>query len=460
MRPLYRTLIFAAIAWAVALPGERAVAQTSIREHDQIGWAETEFYKDAEWERSSRAAPKDLQWWQDAKFGLLIQWGPSTLTGEEISWSRGARGGKDGGAGDIPVEVYDNLYKRFNPVKFNADDWVRAAQQAGQRYIVFQAKHHDGFCLWNTKTTAYNIMNTPFHRDVLAELAEACRKANMPLGIYFSQRDWYHPDYFGPHHDRFITFMHQQIRELLTNYGPIRILWFDAWYPGVYRAEHWKSQELFEGARWLQPGIIINNRSGLPGDFDTPEQHVGEFQINRPWETVMSLGQQWAWKPNDELKSTKESVDVLVRCAVGGGNWLLGLGPMPDGRIEPRQVARVAEIGQWLKKYGETIYGTRGGPFISAEWGGATCRGNKIYLHLLRWSGVREKGGGREAWSIDKLLRLPPLAQKIAASKVLSGGKATVTQTDDGIEIQVHKEFRDPIDTIIELTLDEPVVGS
>ena len=210
MRPLYRILIFAAIAWAVALLGETAVAQTSIREHDLIGWAETEFYKDSEWERSSRAAPKDLEWWQDAKFGLLIQWGPSTLTGEEISWSRGARGGKDGGAGDIPVEVYDNLYKRFDPVKFNADEWVRAAQQAGQRYIVFQAKHHDGFCLWNTKTTAYNIMNTPFHRDVLAELSEACRKAKMPLGIYFSQRDWYHPDYFGPHHDRFITYMHDR----------------------------------------------------------------------------------------------------------------------------------------------------------------------------------------------------------------------------------------------------------
>ena len=460
MRSLYLTLMVVVVAWAIVLPGEFAFAQTSIREHDPIGWAETEFYKDAEWEKSSRAAAEELKWWEDAKFGLLIQWGPSTLTGEEISWSRGARGGPDRGVGDIPIEVYDNLYKKFDPVKFNADEWVRAAQQAGQRYLVFQAKHHDGFCLWNTKTTAYNIMNTPFHRDVLAELAEACRKANMPLGIYFSQRDWYQPDYFGPHHDLFITYMHEQIRELLTNYGPIRILWFDAWYPGTYRAEHWKSEELFEKARKLQPGIIINNRSGLPGDFDTPEQHVGEFQINRPWETVMSLGLQWAWKPNDELKSLKECLDVLIRCAAGGGNWLLGLGPMPDGRIEPRQVERTKEIGDWLRKYGESIYGTRGGPFISAEWGGTTWRGNKVYVHLLRWSGVREKGGGREAWSIDKVLRLPPDTQRITDSLVLTGGKAVVAQTDDGIEIQVPKEYRDPIDTIIELTFDTSAAGS
>ena len=462
MRPLLRALIFAAVVWEPVLAGGGAFGQTSVIE----GYPVIESFSPQAWEKSSRALPKDIEWWQDAKFGVLIQWGPVVLTGKEVSWSRGGSRGPEGGSpnGEIlretgltPVEVYDNLYKRFDPVKFNADEWVRTAQQAGLRYFIFQAKHHDGFCLWNTKTTPYNIMNTPVHRDLLKEMAEACRRANMPLGIYFSQRDWYHPDYFDPHHERYIAYMQEQVRELLTNYGPVRILWLDAWYPGIFKATDWKSEELFEMARRLQPGIIINNRSSLPGDFDTPEDYVSEFQINRPWEHDFPVSAQWAWKPNDQIKSLKESLDIFVECVVRGGNALLGLGPMPDGQLDPRQVERVKEIGEWLKKYGEAIYGTRGGPFISAEWGGATWRGNKIYLHLLRWSGVRERGGGREAWSIDKVLRLSPITQRVTASKILTGGKAAVTQTDDGIEIQVPIEHRDPIDTIIELTLDEPV---
>jgi len=462
MRPLGRALIFAAVVWELVSGSRAAFGQTSVNE----GYPVIESFSPQAWEKSSQALPKDIEWWQDAKFGVLIQWGPVVLTGKEVSWSRGGSRGPEGGSpnGEIlqetgltPVEAYDNLYKSFDPVKFNADDWVRTAQQAGLRYFIFQAKHHDGFCLWNTKTTPYNIMNTPIHRDLLREVAEACRKANMPLGIYFSQRDWYHPDYFGPHHERYIAYMHEQVRELLTNYGPVRILWLDAWYPGVFKATDWKSEELFEMARRLQPGIIINNRSSLPGDFDTPEDYVSEFQINRPWEHDFPVSAQWAWKPNDQIKSLKESVEIFVECVVRGGNALLGLGPMPDGQLDPRQVERAMEIGGWLRKYGEAIYGTRGGPFISAEWGGATWRGNMIYLHLLRWSGVREKGGGREAWSIERVIRLPPIAQRVTASKILTGGKAAVTQTDDGIEIQVPIEYRDPIDTIIELTLDKPV---
>src|ERR1019366_1685301 len=299
-----------------------------------------------------------------------------------------------------------------------------------------------------------NITNTPVRRDLLKETAEACRKANMPFGIYFSQRDWYHPDYFGPHHERYVNYMFEQLRELLTEYGPVRILWLDAWYPGVFKASDWRAEELYEMARRLQPGIIINDRSGLPGDFDTPEDYISEFQINRPWEHDFPVTAQWAWKQNDEVKTLKECLEIIVTCAVGGGNALLGLGPMPDGKLDPRQVERTKEIGDWLRKDGESIYGTRGGPFISAEWGGTTWRGNKVYVHLLRWSGVREKGGGREAWSIDKVLRLPPITQRITDTLALTGGKATVAETDDGIEIQVPKEYRDPIDTIIELTFD------
>jgi alpha-L-fucosidase len=463
MRPLYRVPILRVVVWGLMVAGQAAFGQTSVIE----GYPVIESFSPAAWERSSRAAPRDMEWWQDAKFGLLIQWGPVVLTGKEVSWSRGGSRGPEGGspngetlkeAGLTPVEVYDNLYKRFDPVKFNADEWVQTAQQAGQKYFIFQAKHHDGFCLWNTKTTPYNIMNTPLHRDLLKEMAEACRKAGMPLGIYFSQRDWYHPDYFGPHHERYIAYMLEQVRELLTNYGPVRILWLDAWYPGIFKATDWKAEELFEMARRLQPGILINNRSGLPGDFDTPEDYVSEFQINRPWEHDFPVSAQWAWKPNDRIKSLEGSLDIIVECVVRGGNALLGVGPMPDGQLEPRQVERMKEIGEWLKKYGEAIYGTRGGPFISAEWGGTTHRGTKVYVHLLRWSGVQEKGGAREAWSIDRVLCLPATTQRITASRVLTGGKATVKQSDDAIEIRVPKEHRDPIDTIIELTFDKPIV--
>jgi alpha-L-fucosidase len=462
MLSLCRALIFATAVWPIVLAGEVAFAQTSVIE--DYPFVES-FAKDA-WEKSSRAAAKDMAWWQDAKFGVLIQWGPVVLTGKEVSWSRGGSRGPEGGApnGEIlhetgltPVEAYDNLYKRFDPTKFKAAEWVQTAQQAGQRYFIFQAKHHDGFCFWNTKTTPYNIMNTPIHRDLLKEIAEACRKANMPLGIYFSQRDWYHPDYFGPRHERYIAYMHEQVRELLTNYGRVRILWLDAWYPGIFKSTDWKSEELFEMARQLQPGIIINNRSGLPGDFDTPEDYVSEFQISRPWEHDFPVSAQWAWKPNDQIKSLKGSLDVIIECVVRGGNALLGVGPMPDGQLDPRQVERMKEIGEWLRKYGEAIYGTRGGPFISAEWGGATWRGNNVYVHLLGWSGVREKGGGREAWSIEKVLRLPAIAQKITDNRILTGGKAVIAQTHDGIEIQVPTPYRNPIDTIVELTLDSPV---
>ena len=452
MRSMNRGAVLAAAVWTAALAVRTAWAQNSVIK----SYPPTEFFTQEEWQKSSRAAPEDMAWWQDAKFGLLIQWGPVVLTGKEISWSRGGSRGPEKGRGDTPVEEYDNLSKRFNPIAFDADKWVRTAQRAGQRYFIFQAKHHDGFCLWDTKTTPYNIMNTPIHRDLLKETAAACRKAGMPLGIYFSQRDWYHPDYFGPGHTRYIEYMHEQVRELLTAYGPIRILWLDAWYPGVFTAADWKSETLFEMARRLQPGLIINNRSSLPGDFDTPEDYIGEFQIDRPWEHDFPVSEQWAWRPDDTVKPLPAILQIIVECAVRGGNALLGLGPRPDGRLDPRQVERTQEVGLWLGRYGESIYGTRGGPFVAADWGGATWKGAKIYIHLLRWSGVRERGGARESWSIDQALDLPPLAQRITASRVLTGGTAAVTQTETGIMIRVPRESRDRVDTIVELTLDGP----
>jgi len=208
------------------------------------------------------------------------------------------------------------------------------------------------------------------------------------------------------------------------------------------KPEDWDSENLFRMARDLQPWLIINNRCGLRGDFDTPEQKLGRFQVDRPWETCMTLGTQWSWKPDDTIKSLKACVDALVTCAVRDGNLALNTNPMPDGRIEPRQAERFREIGRWLNAYGESVYDTRGGPFRSADWGGATHRGDTIYVHVLAWP---EQG-----------LTLPPIPLKIVASLVVTGGAASVTQRDDGIALNVPPGDRQELDTIIALKLDGP----
>ena len=388
-----------------------------------------------------QADKRDVQAWRQMKFGLFIHWGPVSLKGTEIGWSRGGerRGRNDEGTGSIPVEVYDNLYKQFNPVEFNAEQWVQIAKDAGMKYMVFTSKHHDGFSMFDSKLTNYKIASSPFKRDVVGELAEACHKGGLKLGYYYSPVDWYHPDYRTENHARYIEFLHGQLREICSNYGRIDIIWFDG-LGGT--AEEWDSENMFKMIRQLQPHVIINDRAGLAADHDTPEQRIGTFQTDRPWETCMTICQQWAWKPNDELKSLKQCIDTLVRVVGGDGNLLFNVGPMPDGRIEPRQVERLREMGTWIKEYGRSIYATRGGPFMPGTWGASTHKDNTIYVHVLSWPG-------------EKLL-LPPIPKKIVASSVLTGGTAIVKQTDENIEIFVPEVYRRELDTIIKLDLDGP----
>ena len=270
-------------------------------------------------------------------------------------------------------------------------------------------------------------------------IADACHEGGLKLFIYYSQPDWHHPDYFGKDHTRYIQYLHGQVRELLTGYGRIDGLWFD----GLgHSAKDWDAANLFKLIRTLQPHVIINNRCGLAGDFDTPEQRIGRFDVERRWESCITLGTQWAWKPKDRVKPLKACIDIVVRCIGGGGNLALNTNPMPDGRIEPRQAERFREIGRWLAQHGESIYGTRGGPFRSTATHASTCKGNTIYLHVLKWE--------REA------VALPPIGKRIVRSAVLTGGTATVTQTDTGIEVAVPKEHRQPLDTIVKLELDGP----
>ncbi len=402
--------------------------------------------------------PSSLQWFRNAKLGLFVHWGPVSLRGTEIGWSRGA---------GVPESEYDLLYRRFNPTNFEARAWAKLARTIGAKYLVLTSKHHDGFCLWDTKLTDYNIMNTPFHRDVVKELAAACRAQGVVFCTYHSICDWRQPDYPlgspggksrkpSPDMDRYNAYLKGQVAELIRNYGPLGIMWFDGeweepWTPA-------RGLDLYSHCRSLQDSILVNNRVGkgrrdmegttaagaFAGDYDTPEQRVGKFQNTRPWESCITICQQWAWKPNDQLKSLKECVHTLVRTVGGDGNLLLNVGPMPGGEIEPRQVQRLEELGQWIKQHARSIYGTRGGPFKPGAWGVSTYKGRTVYLHVLDW-------GGQET------LVLPPLESRVLKASVLSGGRATVTQTQAGLEIGVPSSKRQALDTVVVLTMAQPV---
>jgi alpha-L-fucosidase len=405
------------------------------------------------------ASPAAVARWQDLRFGMFVHWGPVSLTGREIGWSRGA---------PTPVDEYDHLYERFNPTAFDADEWVRVAKAAGMKYLVFTTKHHDGFAMWDSRQGPYTIMRSPFHRDIVRELADACRRGGLMFGAYYSILDWYHPDYPlgspagktkkpAPDMDRYAQFVKNQVTELVRGYGPLGVLWFDGEWEEPWTEA--RGTDLYAYLRRLQPSLIVNNRVSkarkgmagtsepeqLSGDYDTPEQRVGGFNMDRPWETCMTICQQWAWKPDDTMKSLQESIRTLVSTAGGNGNLLFNVGPMPDGRIEPRQVARLAEMGAWLKRNGEAVYGTRGGPFKPGAWGASTRRGQRIYVHAFAWDG--------------DTLRLPPIPAKVLSARLLGAGQAAVAQDEGGITVRVPASSQDPIDTLIVLEIDRPSMG-
>ena len=391
--------------------------------------------------------PEALKRWQDMRFGLFIHWGPVSISGERISWSRGA---------PTPIEVYDNLYKKFDAPQFDPDAWAAIAKAAGMKYVVLTTKHHDGFCLWDTKQTDYNVMNAPLKRDVVKELAEACRRQGLAFGTYYSVCDWHNPDFprsgIGGSEVRaksdieaYRRFLRAQVTELIQHCGPLQVMWFDV--PQEFdAAQGWENVRL---CRTLQPDILVNDRAGGTkgqgvGDFSTPERKIGAFNMDRPWESCMPLGNSWSWKENDQIKPLDECIQSLVRIAGGDGNLLLNVGPMPDGRIEPRQVDRLKAMGDWLAKYGRSVYATRGGPFMPAKHVVSTCNGRTVYLHIIGWP--------------EEVLRLPALPAKIVSSRLLTGGKVSVEQTDAGLEIGVPVGDRQEIDTIVALELDQPAM--
>ena len=398
-----------------------------------------------------KASPAALQAWRDMRYGMFIHWGPVSLTEKEISWSRANSNPQCPNHGPTPVAVYDHLYEQFNPTNFNAAEWVKTAQAAGMKYMVLTAKHCDGFLLWDSKVDDYNIMHTPFKRDVCAELAKAAHDAGMKIGWYYSPMDWRDPDCRTAKNAEFVKRMQAELTELLSNYGKIDVLWFDC----DGRSAPWDQTNTYALVRRLQPNILIDERldlgeqggwnGGLIGpwaDFHTPEQKIGGFD-QRPWESCMTISHSgiWSWGgSHDGVKPFAQCLNMLIRCAGGDGNMLLDVGPKPTGDIAPEQVAILQEMGAWLAKYGTSIYGTRGGPFKPGKFGVSTHQGNTIYLHVQHWPG--------------ETLTLPALPAKIVSSRALAGGRVTVKQTADATAISLPVSDRQELDTIIALELD------
>ena len=406
-------------------------------------------------DRVETQAQRDVRvaWWRDARFGMFIHWDMSSLAGTEISWSR--KGSKPlditgDPAGYVADPAYDQLYKKFDPEKFDAKAWVKLAKAAGMKYLVFTAKHHGGFCMWDTKRTDYSIMATPFHRDVVKELADACHAEGLRFGIYYSPRDWHQPDYGIGDNAKYVAYLDGQLRELLTGYGAVDVLWLDSYGKGD-ALNLWHIPETWSLIKRLQPNLVINDRLAAlfatnnpplsRGDFDTPEQRLGKYQDTRLWESCMTIVNApnggWSYRTDGVVKPAAECIRMLVSCAMGDGNLLLDVGPDATGVIPADQSARLIEVGKWLEQNGESIYSTRGGPFKPGEYGGTTRKGRTIYVHVFKWpSGA---------------LKLPPVAAKLVRARLLNGVAVEARQTSVGLELSVPEKNRDPADTVVAL---------
>jgi alpha-L-fucosidase len=399
-------------------------------------------------------------WYRQAKFGMFIHWGPYSLASVEASWPI-MRPPKSGG---ITEAEYRALPERFNPTEYDPAAWVKLAKAAGQRYMVFTTKHHDGFCMFDSVYTNYKITNTPYKKDIVAELAAAAKKEGMPLGFYYSPPDLNHPGYRNTSKlsstnwrgeptraewALYLDYMQMQVTELLTRYGDVAIIWWDGLGGKAYDPHRF--EKLLPE---LQPKTLMNNRVGAPGDYITPEQFVPKnIPSKRPlppgtipapedfqlWETCMTINGTWAYNKNDHrYKSATDLIRTLIEVASKGGNFLLNVGPTPEGTIQPEFQERLLAIGDWLKVNGDAIYGSTYGPIQGLASLRSTAKGKNVYLHVFDWP----KGD----------LEITGLKAKVTDATLLAGSKKlTFRQSGDKLSIQVPAAAPDARASVIAL---------
>jgi alpha-L-fucosidase len=397
---------------------------------------------------------KSREWFQDAKFGLFIHWGVYSVLGDGEWVMNNQR---------IDKQTYQKLPAFFNPVDYNPKEWVAMAKAAGMKYITITSKHHDGFAMFDSRITDWDIVDrTPYKKDVLKMLADECRKEGIKLFFYHSQLDWNQDNYFprggtgltagrpekGDWY-KYLDFMDGQLTELLTNYGEIGGIWFDGFWDK--KDADWRLDKTYSLIHSLQPACLVGSNhhlapfpgedfqmfeKDLPGNKTTgfnPEQTIGEL----PLETCETMNNSWGFNLQDKnYKSAKSLVQYLVKAAGHNSNFLLNIGPMPNGKIQPEFISTLQEMGKWMEKNGETIYGTRGGPITPRAWGVTTQKKNKIYVHIMSLE--------------DNNLLIPDFGKKVKSITLFSSGaKLKYKQDVFGITITVPAESVDEIDTII-----------
>ena len=397
---------------------------------------------------------------QDNKFGIYIHWGLYSMLGNG-EWVMSNR--------NINYKEYTHLADGFYPSKFDAEEWVKAFKAAGARYVTFTTRHHDGFSMFKTSANNYNIVDgTPFHRDVLKELADACQKYGIKLHLYYSHVDWSRPDYpqgwsgmgIGKpkdqyNYDSYLAFMKHQLTELLTNYGPIGAIWFDGYWDQKNNPKFdWRLDEQYSLIHRLQPGCLVaNNHHKVPKpgedlqtfEQDLPGQNTAGYSKGTvigqlPLETVMTMNKVWGYDITDKkYKSSEYIIQHIIKAAGNNANYVINIGPRPDGKLPVEAVERLKAIGDWMGRYGETIYGTRGGIVRPHDWGVTTQKGNTLYVHIMNCQ--------------DRALFLPLTERRVASARMYDGHqKVRVSKNAEGVTLELPAVPKG-VDTIVELTL-------
>ncbi len=412
----------------------------------------------AQWKYEPTEENKKMRaWFESARFGLFIHWGVYSQLGDG-EWVMNNQ--------KIPIKTYEKLPAFFNPVAFDPKEWVQMVKDAGMKYITITSKHHDGFAMYDSKVSDYNIVKkTPYGKDVLKMLADECHAQGIKLFFYHSQLDWHHPDYFprgftGVDYTgrdekgdwyKYLDYMDAQLTELLTNYGPIAGIWFDGMWDK--KDADWRLEKTYKLIHQLQPAALVGSNhhvtpyegedfqmfeKDLPGHNTTgfaPEQKIGDL----PKETCETINNSWGFNLQDARnKSIKDLIQYLVKASGYGANFLLNVGPMPNGKIQPEHTTLLKQMGEWLKVNGETIYDTKGGPLSARDWGVMTQKGNKYYVHILKWH--------------DEVLTLPKLGKKVVSAKLFKD-KSTIKfqESEFGVSLMVPRVKWDEINTIVEL---------